>query len=78
MPYDDDADADTKDAIITTDWMDTSSNYIRNVMEPFAESFCPGGTTEDHPCGSFERCVSPAKSDRSLQYNQMEWTFSQV
>ena len=59
------------DTNIITDWLDTSSNNIRNVTESFAESFCPGGTTEDHPCGSFERYVSPAKSDRSLQY-QME------
>ncbi|KAI2497199.1 hypothetical protein MHU86_17293 [Fragilaria crotonensis] len=59
------------DTNIITDWIDTSSNNIRNVTESFAESFCPGAMTDEHPCGSFERYVSPARSDRSLQF-QME------
>lgn len=53
-----------------TNWLDTSTNSIRNVTESFAESLCPG-TALDEPCGSFDRYISRSEGDRSLLY-QME------
>lgn len=60
----------TKSNNVLVDWLDTSTNNLRNATESLAETLCPASMAEE-PCGNFRRYVATRGKDETLQ-RQME------